>query len=811
MKYVLFFIFKLKKNNIFMKRFCIFIFVFLMNFNFIKAQNNSNQEINPAIFKEKILRNSIVENINKFRQEQNLGKLSVNNILIKSAQEHSEFMADKQIVSVEGGFKNKTTGERTMFNGGSINSKEIVFSTAIYKGKTKLKYRDVANEITEKLTSKKKYKQVIEYSYWNFIGIGATLDEDGKKVYVSCVFANYSLINNGAVLIEKMAVPASENGIGLDNFDEKVCRKLEKFPEISEWNSNLEIRGSEIFFKHNDLKVFKKIIRNENAIAVDIIQKEQYSCQNTENIIDFNLVNKGYLLTPIYGEEIIANNQAVNKRKKLDVRIADFPIKITGDYEFNLLIIVDGKVCKISQNNFINSDDGLLDFKKKFQILMDTIPRKEAQDFELKTESKKFSFVIPLKKSKKSFFYSDLKPYIEELDEPDFTIDNLNINSYYAFDEEIKNNEKFQNERAQSIVSAFQSNQKDSIISSVEIHSQWERFKEDAYETMFEPLASMKLKAAQKYIKENFSEELFAILQDSLKKYRYVKIDMNTTFDLISNESKQKFVMDRFKKSKKYKAATLMIQKYILKEVLAENFTEEAITKQKVPKQKKYSNYHINNWACKVKLNDGKVDDKSYKKIKKLYEKYFENKFIAYNYLYSEIFFREMPKENLKIKELQDAMDILYETDLDKELINNLNLEFQLKIFNDENSSKKLKMSSSEKSKKLILEMKNMTWKERLFLAYKFIDKKDYVFSAQLLEPFLEKEEISENFIFTYLSLCSQDTERQYTDNFTKAMHIAKVLNKERYCNLLKKGLFSIRIFENPKVKKEFCGTCNLF
>ena len=794
-----------------MRKFNISIIVFLVFIffaNFTKAQN-TNQEINFAIFKEKILRKAIIENINTHRKERNLTTLVSNDILIKTSQEQAEFMASKELVTTEGGGITKTTTtDRAIAQGGTRHLKEIVFAANIMKGKIKLTYQNVADETTERWFKKNKNEAILAYPYWNFIGVGAILDEGGKKAYISVTLANYTFLNHGASLIKNMGVPASENQMSLDYFDEKTCRKCDRIKGLSNWHSYLQVKNGAIYFKHPNLKEFKKLIKGErDGLAIDIIQKEQYSCKNTTNLVDFNNVNRGYLLEPMFAPEILENNESMKKRSKLEIKLADFPKEITGDYEINLLIIQDNFVCKNLQRTFLKGDEGILDYKISLPILMDTIPKKLADDYKLVTESKRFTIKLPLNKEKTSYTYDDFKSYINDFNEPDFIINSLDINSYYAFDEELRKNEEFQLERANTILTAFQSSQKDSISATVNVHGTWEQFTQNAVGTMFEPLASMNLKKAQKYVKDNLSDELRAILQDSLNNYRYADIKMNVTFDLTSNESKEKFVMDRFKKTKKYKPEALMMQKYIIRQVLDGNFTEKAITSQKISKRKKYTNFMVNKWCAKVKLNKG-LNEKLYEEIAKLYNKYFENHFIAYNYLYSEVTFKKLG-DDTQINDIQEKINVLYETTLSKKLIDKLNLKYQLKIMKDEKVGKKIALISFKKAKELILEIEEMSWEQSLFLAYKFIDKKDYVFSAQLLESHLYDEEPSEDLIYTYLSLCSHDSKRQYTDAFVKAMHIAQTLNKKRYCNLLKNEQFSIRIFENTKVKKEYCKSCN--
>ncbi len=81
------------------------------------------------------------------------------------------------------------------------------------------------------------------------------------------------------------------------------------------------------------------------------------------------------------------------------------------------------------------------------------------------------------------------------------------------------------------------------------------------------------------------------------------------------------------------------------------------------------------------------------------------------------------------------------------------------------------------------------------------------MYSLSLMTPFLDDPTISEDFIFSYVSLAAHREETYLSGLFTKALQLAADKNAARLCGLVDK--LPTCIMENEDAKKIICKTCN--
>jgi hypothetical protein len=66
----------------------------------------------------------------------------------------------------------------------------------------------------------------------------------------------------------------------------------------------------------------------------------------------------------------------------------------------------------------------------------------------------------------------------------------------------------------------------------------------------------------------------------------------------------------------------------------------------------------------------------------------------------------------------------------------------------------------------------------------------------------LNKKELTENAVFTYITSSAQIERKLYSRNFELAMHKASELNSRRFCELFGTPYLSFQLLENPFIKK---------
>jgi hypothetical protein len=146
-----------------------------------------------------------------------------------------------------------------------------------------------------------------------------------------------------------------------------------------------------------------------------------------------------------------------------------------------------------------------------------------------------------------------------------------------------------------------------------------------------------------------------------------------------------------------------------------------------------------------------------------------------------------------------------------KDRVNALNMEYQFKVVNyldtmPANAEKAALTATTFAKIKEIRNPKMDSWKNAYKLASYFVKQYDYQYALSLMNPFLDDPTISEDFIFSYVSIAAHREETYLSGLFTKAVQLAKEKNVTRLCGLFEK--LPACVLENADVKKIICKEC---
>lgn len=780
--------------------------------------NNYTRNIDSEDFHPEILNDLLHKEINKYKIKLKADTLSIETILVNAAEDQAKFMAAISNATYDQDGKKKDTGKRIMFYGGSNNGNELVIKIPVKKGNEIFTYGKVVEDIMFKWLSDKKGIIVLNDPQYVFIGLGSSLDEDGKKAYVSAVFGNYQLYNAGAVRAKELTTPFTTKKYGLKKFDDKICKRCEKFRNIEELQRGLYIKDNNLYFKNENYKALKKLLKDPgDGLVVDFVQKEQYPC-NGDNIINNNLVNKGLMIKRIKPSKLEKKNLVTDpteRKKKVDILIGPLPKGYNSGSEMNLLIVIEKKVCKTISPSF--DETGGVEYANSIALLADTVVIGES-DFIPSVESSNLEFKVPFERNKSTYKPEDIEPLISKLKEPDFIIDNMNIEAFSSVEGSDETNKELQKKRAESIVDALKSRQKSKFISNITTGDNIDDFKRDIEGTEFSNMSGMTIKEIQEYInKNNLTKKLEPLLQN----HRYARISMKITYD-IGGKKEEAYVLSRFNKSIKENnlIRALSIQKFIFKKVLRKEYTSAAVTGQEIPETPEFAGLLLNKlwlsgllmnklWLEKY-INNGEISEEYCEKISKLHEMAPDNFYITYNWYYCRILHEELTSEK-QIIDFQKDITSLYSTGLKKKTVDLLNMEYQFKVIQylDTTDEPHPLMLASLDTIRAISKLTDANWQNSLKLAYIFINLKDYEFAAKLIEPYITDKNPFDELIFTYIAICSHIPYKMGSPRFTMAMSKAKELDKERYCKLFKKDKLTFQALENLAVKDTYCKACN--
>ncbi|MBN2681248.1 MAG: hypothetical protein JXR58_01960 [Bacteroidales bacterium] len=796
-----------------------FSILFLILFNVSAQISDSSkykaeyfQSIDPLDFQTERFSEVLLLEINKYRKSQGVDTLETLQCLQHAAEDQALYNATFQktdVIQPQG--KKKDTGTRVVYYGGSKNAVELVDKANLKMGSEFLNYQKAAEEIVFKLKTNPKKEALLVKADAVFVGIGGSVDADGKKLFFSIVLGDYSSLNEGANRRNELDIPFSPKRFGLFPYDEKACKKCLAYKGLTEFQKGLYTKDGKVYFKTSNYKDLSKFMRNsKDGIGVDFVQKEQYPCIG-DNIIDQNLVNKGVMIKPIWSSKFEKKNlvQGKKERKKmLEVCIGKIPKAFLNldpsEYEMNLVFIQDKYVCKNISPAYVEMAG--LEYNNQLQLLADTVTPAHETPYSPSATSSNLSFRIPFEKAKSNYKPEDMFPFIKALKEPDFRIDELNIFAYSSIEGTDEVNESLQKRRAESIQNALKSRQKGDIISNISTDQNWTDFQSDVAGTEFSNLANGTVEEAQQKIRE---QKLEKKLEPILKNHRYARIDMKVTYE-IEGDKEQAYVVKMFNdavKSYDYDKA-LKIQKYLFKKVVEKKYTKEAVSDMDIPEQQATAGLLMNKLWLEQFVNEDDINDDCCTRIDNLNQLDGANQYILFNNLLCNFIYSKLKEDEIPV--IQGAINSLYEGGLDKGTVDLLNLEFQFTIIDalDTTETEHPLVTESLARVKEIVNLEESNWQNSLKLAYIFISNGDYNFAARLLTPFINEKYVFEEVLFTYIALCTNLPERLNTASFVNAVDRALKMNPDRFCKLIKDGKLTFQVFGNTKVKEKYCNQC---
>ncbi len=797
----------------------ILFFIIIISIS-VNAQKNSDivfsassaynrKPIDPESFDTHRLEDLLFFKINEVLKLRGKETYKENEILKDAALNQARYMADyEEKTLIQKNSSLETTGIRLRQFGGSTQAEEIILRSAFKKGNNFLSYDQLANSLVLSIFNSGKYSKIVQDRGLNIIGTGADMDENLRKVYVSIVLGNFKSMNEGAKLKSRLKIPYSEDLHGIKPYNIKECRKIDRTRNLHDLQKNLVVEDNIIYYDTKNSKLLARLLReNTDGLAVDILQKAQFPC-DTLNIIDYNTPNRGILTKRVYSNKLFKNNLINTEKRKnryaLKTELGTIPEGIE-DYELNLVFIKNKTFCKSIAPSFLIKTSGT--YARKVELLADTITRFTEVKYQPIADSIERDLKIPFECSKADYKTEDIKPFINMLNEPAFIIYELNIHAFSSIEGDHEENEALQQARANSIVEAIKGLQQDSIATNIKKDYNWNKFKQDIKQTKFKKaMDTMDMAQAQKFIRDN---NLNKQLEPILANHRYATINIKAIHDITGIHEPPHVLRDFDKaiENSEYDLA-LAIQKFIIQKINSNEYNISNLERIELPLEQPYAGMIMNQTYVLYKQDRITTEEfiSTVDTLSKIDE---ENEYIKFNYLLNTINYNDLKYLVDNNTTIQNEIDRLYYTPLQQKTIDGLNIRYQFKLINTPDSILKDEKLREDCRKKIkdIVKIKEETLSNSLKLAEVFIENEDYDFARESLALWVKKT-YSERLIFTYISLCSLDEKYMHTENFTLAMEKALKINPKRYCDLFKKGGFSLRVLENKKVKATYCKSC---
>ena len=784
----------------------------------LKSNKDYVRNFAPNNFKHSILYNCFQDMVNAARAQYAFCPAMKTDIRLDSAATmQAEYQATKEEKTIENISPYRTTAQRLRKYGLGILGTELASKAKATLGSAEYSYYDLCLELVRPLLKNAKTAAVLLDRQYTYLGFGYGFDKYMKNTYVSLVLANDRTFNEGRVIGFSKDLPYTRSKMGLLGYDEQLCRKCMTDKNLEILSECLSVKDNTVYFSHDDFKALRRIIGKEgDAIVLDFVQHDQYKCGGKDQV-DQDRPNHGFMTKIITYEQMLSDNEAPGKKtSKLMAPIATVPEEIPEDaeYDINIIIVKDGKyVCRTVVKKSVEMKNAA--YKEKMFFLKDEISIKPAGQWVPAPEQHTIEVIIPFEDKKLDYTATDLAPYLNGITEPAFTIDKIEVvatNSLnFLGDATAQKNQK---RRAESIAKALKAHYANpNLPTSISYDDSWELFKKDVvYDEVYYDLTLMTKQEAANALKADGGKIAKILEPNYLKKHRFAKLVMTITYK-VDEENEQGFVVTKFNRTVAARnwGLAMSIQQYMMKQVETKKYNNRAVMGQEIPNRKECQALLINK-AYMQNVVEGDLTDHCAQAMIDACKLNVTSPVAQFNKVTAEVAAAVPITDNIDLTNRQAAIDKLYTiAQLPQDQVNNLNMEFQVQVLDylkkQPATTENITLIDNTYTKiKTIRNPKMSSWQNAYKLASVFAKNGDYVYAVSLMEPFLDEPKISNDFLFSFISMAAVREEMYMSGNFAKAVKMASEKDPTRLCNLFDK--LPVIIFDNQEVQTVICKTC---
>ena len=773
----------------------------------LKSNKQYTWNFNPIDYDASIISACILDVINLARKQYNVADaLVANEILEEAAKIQSSYMAKKEERTQTNVVKKFQNPEfRSMNSGGTKRVTELVTRAKATQGIEEYSYLDISTEIVSSLLKNKKTVNTLLSKQFTVVGVSCNVDFYNKYCYASIVFGNDLSFNKSNITFKNTVY--TRKAYGVKPYEEKTCRKCE-VRNIELWQNYLEIKGTDVYFSHPNMKAVKRLIgKDKDGLAIDFVQHSQLPC-NGANDFNYNFYNRGAMPKYMPFSKMVKKNEITDRKNKgIRVYLGTAPNHVSAPFDVNLIIIKDKTFCKTIVKTNVQKPP--INYEAKTSLIPDLSGIQTTINYIPEPEQTILEFTVPFERNKSVYEAADIKPFIDALKESRFIIDSLYIMAFTSIEGGDRSNLDLQKKRSESIISAMSQLQNaKNIPYSIDLNDGWELFVKDiSSNSQYSHLAKRPKEEVKTTI--NGQAKIKKDLEPMLAKHRHAYIRINATYD-VSREYEQEFVTNKFNRALAAKNLPLAfaIQKYMIKKVEEGTYVKSFIEKLEIPNTTQMLPF-LTNMYYMLSFFDNELSPSNIEKVIALPKLDSKNTICEYNALACSVEDVEITNTS-QISTQQSKIDRLYSTPIGKtypKKVDAVNIAFQYKILDFINASEtpdeKLMETTYEKIKEIALPTIT-DWQQAYEVAATFVEYGDFEFARKTLDPYIENPNVSENFIFTYLNLYSLDEKNYLSKKFEIACDLAVKKNKTRFCQEIKNYSYLIR--ENLNAKNTMCG-----
>lgn len=585
------------------------------------------------------------------------------------------------------------------------------------------------------------------------------------------------------------------------------CKRLYSVLDAKPKEARFGVRmyGDSVYLSFSDPQWLAQMIKSRgDGIAIDLVQKEQFQC---DNISRFPPVwsHRGFLLRPLYRDELF-KNAVVTQGGNVIVFMGKVPPGIKKENTEGNYILIDDKMMCIYQS-IVNVEYHGWDLLES-GLYYDSISKEKLAD-KYKELGKTLRFSIPFEKNKSVYKPEDLKPLRDSLRMTDYAITKISIKAFTSVEGSYEANQDLQNKRAQSIINGLQSFQNEKIESTVTSSENWVEFLNDVA-----PLYPTLVVKSKEEIKSDLrSENLLSKLEPILRNHRKGIIEITLTKRLSYREGNPDELKTYFQQSveKKNIDEAMYLQQIIFNKIRKQELAETFIQELRAPESLEFGSLLINNasYGFDSGLSDVFESISSFERLDQLLP---NNPRVRYNLCALKL--QSWKESNTLIQplELKKEIDGLAAKGIHPTLIKRLQINYY--ILMSEKHLQERQYSKKDATVKYIYDLyKTLKMKDEdiLNLAKYFSHNSRFDWAESVTEPRIHALDVSEDLLFYYLSLTIFDGKKTKGLEYRESMLNAININPGRFCsmfNSISMGGISFQLLDDTYLRNAYCESC---
>lgn len=755
----------------------------------------SQEILSTSTLDKNQVQEALITHINVQREQSNLKPLSPSSKLDALAKLQADYCVTKgKETHLQDSKKYRTIADR-------VDALDIENGT----------FQELITHVDLKKLKLKNNKELVEFIYSNLlknkeysiclisktnIEIGSYISFIDEKLYLVVVVASKPVFTNN------FKTPKNYYGIKTRSEDKngvcpKCIQKLEAMPKDISYD--LTIIDGTIYFAITNQEWFYKLFKHKmDGVAVDIVLKSQFPCENP-NVETRSPVSNGYLLKPVFTKEMY-KTASRNDRGNVFVPVGKVPeIWNEEEYELNVLILQSNILCQYGTFFQVPFDDWQM-----IDMPFDLNINAGKGDLEMSIQ-REMTFIVPFELGKSTFDAQDLKPLADSLKLARYNITHFDVVAYSSVEGSKKVNLELQQSRAQSIIKAIQSYQPQKIASKIQTAENWTEFYTDITTTSKAYLATKSEDEIRAYLNTNRIEEIDALLSKHRKaiikvqlerKQLYTELDEQTIIKML-NDSSLNQGNDKYQLIDEVFLTEDPALLQFLNEKVKGNLTWSPEARAKIT----LSEYLLDSTQLEVCLDEmsGFIVEKN------------TSSMLQYNYYALKLL--DWEKNLYKSDAPKVLKQQLYiNKSIDPKSLNRLKLNYNILEAAEYTHSQKyeLKKENVNQVIKLIPQME-LSDEDKFRIAKFLASHHQYKVALDLLDSRTKVSDVHEDLLFLYINLSIIEDKVVQKADYRATLANAAVVNKERFCKLFDssfKGGITFQLLQNVYLKRSYCEIC---